>query len=118
MPDPEYMKERLRRLKERPGWAFKPLDKEFLNKMEPSKVIKTPETEMQNKIEKAMKKVEDIRNKMKDASNYLSLYYDLKKAQDEFLQLVDEMENGNFLDFPDSFVKRVNNFKSGLRIIR
>lgn len=75
----------------------------------------TPETIFMRKVEKAIQKIESIRKKMlSDSAQYLSLFYELRKAEDEFLMLLDDKEM-KFLDLPDSFMKLIDSTKAKIR---
>ena len=47
-------------------------------------------------IEKTIHKVNMLRDKMKDTSGYLALYYDLKEAEGQFMKEVEVLERKGF----------------------
>ena len=68
----------------------------------------------QQKVEKAIKKVEILKERMEDSENFLNLFYDLKKAENEFLDLLAEAEKRK-IDFPDNFNKQIEEIKNQIR---
>ncbi len=74
----------------------------------------TFERVFQQKLEKAIKKMDSIREKMKTSTTFINYFYDLKQAEKEFLDLLEKVEEKH-IDFPDNFVKRIEDAKSKIR---
>ncbi len=106
----ETMKERLERLKAKPIRVREPLTRDELSP-NPSRALLTPESVYMKKVEKVMKNHAETKRKMlSDSGQYLSLYYELKKAEDDFLALLSDHEV-KFLDLPDAFLQKVMTMK-------
>lgn len=59
--------------------------------------VPKPRNIPEQRITSAMSEIDRIEKKMRDdSSNYLSLYYDLGKAEEKFLKEVDMIERQNF----------------------
>ena len=72
----------------------------------------TPSKVMLQRIERAIKIIEDYNAKMlKDSECYLSLFYDRKKAEKEFLNLLDEAKEKG-ISIPSPFMKRIEAVKA------
>jgi len=74
----------------------------------------TFERVFQQKVDKAIKKIGFLKEKMEDSENFLNLFYDLKRAEEEFLKLLEEAEKRK-LDFPDNFKNQIEEVKSQIR---
>jgi len=106
MPKLDTVRERLEKI----DTTFKPVPRalanEHLIQAEENKPF-TPSKVMQQKIEKAIRVIEGYHAKMnKDSESYLALFYDLKKAEKEFLELLKEAEQKQ-LRIPLPFMKRI-----------
>lgn len=66
-------------------------------------------------IEKTMHKVNMLRDRMKDTSGYLTLYYELKEAEGQFMKEVEVLERKGFT-VSEQTLKRVKAMKD--RIIK
>lgn len=111
------VRDRLERLMKEKKPVFRPVD-DVLGEPEPAeekqKVI-TPEVQFQRKIDKAISNIESLKKRMNEGNgNYLSLIYDIRKAEDEFLSLLDK-EEMQFLDLPEVFMKRIEETKAKIR---
>lgn len=74
----------------------------------------TPETIFMKKVDKAIMQVETLRSKMHSSSDqYITLYAELKKAEEDFLSLLNDPEQ-KFMDLPSAFVNKVENTKKKL----
>lgn len=101
----ESIRERLERLKNTPPRSFEPLQRD--PRVEEAKRMISPESVFMKKVEKVMIQYGDVKKKMlSDSGQYLSLYYELKKAEEAFLALVNDPEV-KFLDLPDVFMQKV-----------
>ncbi|MBI5871640.1 hypothetical protein HZB88_00980 [archaeon] len=110
----ETVRERLERLKRSGGSWFSP-SHPAQQREEP---VITPESIFMRKAEKAMNQIETLRKRMlSDTGQYISLFYELKKAEDEFLVIVQEKET-KFLDLPDPFLRRMEEVKSKIRRVK
>jgi len=94
------VKERLEKLKEMPIVQERPIEQK-----EEQKPV-TQENILQNKVEKALKRAEDLKAKMSNTENYLSLFYEFKKAEEELLFLLDEAKQKS-IEMPYSVIARV-----------
>jgi len=110
------VRERLERLKNNPKKVPKPLD------MMPEKRAPEPvpeatlnfEKEFQQKAEKAIKNIESVKNKMKGSKSFINYFYDLKKVEKEFLNILQEAEEKH-IEFPENFLKKIESVKSTIR---
>jgi hypothetical protein len=104
----DTVRDRLERLKNTPSSGYyKP------EQPRESKLL-TPESIHMKKVEKALATVEAIRSKMHTGTDqYISLYQELKFAEDEFVKLLDDPET-KFMDFPTAFTSRMDNAKKKL----
>ncbi|MBI5797993.1 hypothetical protein HZA98_03775 [Candidatus Woesearchaeota archaeon] len=74
----------------------------------------TPETQFMKKVEKTMMTIETLRTKMHSGTDqYISLYQELRKAEEDFLELLKDPER-KFMDLPAAFVSRVEQTKKKL----
>jgi len=106
----EEMKARLRRIKQRPVRVREPLSRDELG-IEPRKKLISPESVYMKKVEKVISKHGETKRKMlSDTGQYLSLYHELKKSEDDFLALLNDPEV-KFLDLPDVFLRKVADMK-------
>ncbi len=78
----------------------------------------TPSKVMQQKIEKSIRKLEGYHFKMhKDSESYLALFYDLKKAEKEFQDLLKEAEDKK-ISIPSPFMKRIEAVRTNIRNVQ
>ena len=61
-------------------------------------------------IEKTVHKINMLRDRMKDTAGYLSLYYDLKEAEGQFMREVEVLERKGFT-VSEATMKRVKAMK-------
>ena len=107
----ESMKERLERLQRSTRAVRQPLTRDELDPR-PSQKLITPESVYMRKVEKVMTRHANTKKKMlADTGQYLSLYHELKKLEEDFLALLDDPEI-KFLDLPRVFVQKVNAMKA------
>ncbi|MBU4502846.1 MAG: hypothetical protein KKA79_09700 [Nanoarchaeota archaeon] len=109
------VRERLERIKEKPKEVPKPLD--IIPEKDRRPIgdgMLTFERQFLQKVEKAIKKIESIKDQMKSSDNFLNYFYDLKNAEQDFLKLLNEAEEKH-VDFPENFVKRVAEVKKNIR---
>jgi hypothetical protein len=79
------------------------------------KVLLSPETVFMRKVEKSMKIIDSLKKKMHgDSGQYLSLYYDLKRAEKDFLEAV-ENSDIEYLDIPHVFLQKVDKYKESIK---
>lgn len=112
----ETVRERLERLKNQPSTPFRPNYQpvEERPRQEQPKPF-SPENLFMKKVEKVMNDIDILRKKMfSDSGQYLSLYYDYKKKEKEFLDIVESTETKN-IDLPDFFVTRLEEFGTRLK---
>ncbi len=103
----ESIRERLERLKNAPPKVTLPLSDQERSTPTERKPMITPESVYMRKVEKLIANLESMKARMKsDSGQYLSMYYDLKKAEKEFLESIEEPE-AKFYDLPDAFLHRV-----------
>ena len=110
------VRERLERLKKNPKKVPKPLDvviPEKEHKPAPESSL-TSEKVHQKKVEKVIKKIESIKEKMKTSETFINYFYDLRQAEKEFLVLLEKAEEKN-IDFSDEFAKRIKEVKNKIR---
>ena len=67
-----------------------PPERDNFNEEAMAKEIPELEGPYLDRIKVALGKIQDIKKKMKDTDNYLGLYYDLKKAEDELASTIDD----------------------------
>jgi len=106
MPKPDTVRERLEKM----GTTFKPVPRALGNERviqaEENKPF-TPSKVMQQKIEKVIRVIEGYHAKMNnDSESYLALFYDLKKTEKEFIDLLKEAEQRK-LNIPSPFIRRI-----------
>ncbi|MFH1972810.1 MAG: hypothetical protein ABIJ18_05015 [archaeon] len=107
----ETVRERLEKLKHSQWRAHTSLDKDVTGM---HKQI-TPETVFMKKIDKAISNIEIIRKKvLADSNSYLSLFYELRKAEAEFLELLKELDDKE-LFLPDHYLTKIKQIKSKIR---
>lgn len=84
----------LKRLKAQEGKQLEKRDPFILEKGEDDfPVVKTlPESN----VVVLLTKIEALERQMKDSSNYLSLYYDMKNLEEKFLRMAEQIERHNF----------------------
>src|SRR3989338_3837906 len=74
----------------------------------------TPESQYMKKVEKAIMQIEVLRTKMHSGTDqYISLYQELKKAEEDFLELLKNPEE-KLMDLPTAFISKVDNSKKKL----
>jgi len=113
----EHMRNRLERLKQNPVNVRRPLTVDDLDP-QPSKRLITPETVYMRKVERVMMKHTETKRKMLSGSDqYLSLYHELKKAENDFLDLLADPEI-KYLDLPDVFLQKIEEMKKKLQTIK
>ena len=108
----ETMRDRLERLKNSSSYG----DFEIKRKEEPSaeKKLFTPETVYMKKVDKIIGEIESLRTKMHSGTDqYISLYQELKKAEEDFLSLLQDPEQ-KCMDLPAAFISKVDNTKKKL----
>lgn len=74
----------------------------------------TQESLVQARIDKAMKRLEAVKQKMEKTDSYLGLFYDLKAAEKEFLDSLDEAK-AKGVDLPENFQVKVDLTKSKIK---
>lgn len=109
------VRERLENLKKNPQRVSRPSD------LIPEKDLKpigdgmlTFERLFQQKVEKAIRKIESIKERMTSSEGFMNLFYELKTAEMEFLDLLKKAEEKH-VDFPNNFLKRIEEVKSRIR---
>ena len=110
------VRERLERLKKNPKKVPKPLDV-ILPEREHKPVSEgslTSEKIHQKKVEKVIKRIESIKEKMKTSETFINYFYDLKQAEKEFLTLLETAEEKH-IDFSDEFAERIKEVKNKIR---
>lgn len=109
------VRERLENLKKNPKPVPKPLDLIPERDSKPiGEGMLTFERLFQQKVEKAIKEIEIIKKRMITSDMFVNYFYDLKRAEKEFLGLLKEAEEKH-VDFPNSFLKRIDAVKSKIR---
>lgn len=109
------VRERLENLKKNPKCVPKPLAIIPQRDGRPtSESMLTFERLFQQKVDKAITKIESIKEKMKSSETFTSYFYDLKKAEQEFLDLLKTAEEKR-VEFPDNFNKKIEETKSKIR---
>lgn len=110
------MRERLENLKKNPKCVPKPLDLVPEKDRRPlGEGMFTFEKMFQQKIEKTIQKIEALKNKMNTSEMFADYYYDMKRAEKEFLDLVAKAEEKQ-TEFPANFVSRIESIKSKIRM--
>lgn len=107
------VKERLSELKDKPNSVGLPLESKRDQPMVFERKEPSQETLVQARIDKAMKRIEAVKQKMERTDSYLGLFYDLKAAEKEFTDALDEA-NAKGVDLPEAFQLKVGQFKSRL----
>jgi len=110
---PETMRERLERLKNSSSGDFESLKKEEQPSITERKFFSS-ETVYMKKVEKMIHQIESLRTKMHSGTDqYISLYQELKKAEEDFLSLTQDLEQKS-MDLPAVFLSRVEEVKKKL----
>lgn len=110
------MRERLENLKKNPKCVPKPLDLVPEKDRRPlGEGMFTFEKMFQQKIEKAIQKIESLKNKMNASETFANYYYDMKRAEKEFLEIVAKAEEKQ-IDFPANFASKIESIKSKIRM--
>lgn len=107
----DTMRDRLERLKNtsssgnfEPRREERPREEKFL----------TPESQYMKKVEKAISQIEALRTKMHSGTDqYISLYQELKKAEEDFVVLVNNPQEKD-MDLPVAFTSRIESVKKKL----
>lgn len=110
------VRQRLENLKKNPRYVPMPLDN-----IVPDKEAK-PMGEgeltfgklLQQKIDKVIKKIELIKEKMKTSDTFMNHFYDLKNAEKEFLGLLGQAEEKH-VTFLSAFAKKIDEIKGNIR---
>lgn len=106
------VRERLSELKTKPS-----VDLPLSPKREEAVVYERKEPSQDNlvqaRIDKAMKKIEAVKQKMERTDSYLGLFYDLKAAEKEFNDALEEA-NAKGVDLPENFQVKIDSFKAKL----
>lgn len=109
------VRERLENLKKKPKMVPRPLDLIPERDRKPiGDGMLTFERVFQQKIEKAIKKIESIKEKMKNSNGFFNYFYDLKQAEKEFSEVLEKAEEKH-VEFPDNFIKKIEIVKKNLR---
>jgi hypothetical protein len=110
----ESVRDRLEKLKNKPWHVAPALDKDVTGM---HKKI-TPESVFMKKLDKAMSNIESIRKKvLADSNSYLSLFYELRKAEREFLEILNEKEEKELL-LPEHYLNKIEETKNKIRNIK
>lgn len=110
------VRERLEKLKENPRKVPKPLAP-VLPERERRSIsdgMLTFERVFQQKVEKAIKKIEAVKARMEASQNFANYFYDLKEAEKEFLEILTKAEEKH-VEFPAGFIKKIEAVKSKIR---
>ena len=112
------VKERLEEMKKKNVVVPRPLDiPQILKVPNPESELITIDKVYRGKVEKAMKSIEVINQKIKTSGTYLNMYYNLKRAEDEFLAVLDEAKQKH-IEFSPEFSDRIEAVKKRLRTRR
>lgn len=106
------VKERLQELRTNPKQVQMPIMREqpqVIERKEPSQ-----DQQVQARIDKAIKRLEAVKQKMEKTDSYLSLFYDLRAAEKEFLDSVEEA-NVKGVDLPQTFQTKIELTKSKIK---
>lgn len=109
------VKERLENLKKNPKPVPRPFD--LIPERDPKPIgegMLTFERLFQQKVEKAINKIDSMKKRMITSDMFVNYFYDLKRAEKEFLDLLKEAE-GKHVDFPSSFLKKIDAVKAKIR---
>jgi len=107
----ETVRERLEKLKHSQWRVQSPVDKDVTGM---HKSV-TPETVFMKKVDKSISTIELIRKKvLADSDSYLSLFYELRKAEAEFLEVIKEIDEKALL-LPDHYLNKIEQIKSKIR---
>jgi len=110
----ESMRDRLEKLKNSPWRVPNPVDKDVTGMHKPV----TPESVFMKKLDKAMSNIEQIRKKiLADSDSYLSLFYELRKAEKEFLEILNEKEEKELI-LPEHYLNKIEDTKNKIRNIK
>ena len=69
---------------------------------------------VQSRVDRAMKRLEAVKQKMEKTDSYLGLFYDLKAAEKEFLDSVEEAD-AKGVDLPETFKNKIELTKSRIK---
>lgn len=114
------VKERLEELKVKPKPAVftgSPLGALSTNHEQPAVMPKkepSDENLVQARVDKAMKRIESIRQKMEKTDSYLGFFYDLKAAEKEFFDSLEEA-NAKAVELPQTMQNKVEIFKNKIK---
>jgi len=104
----DTVRERLERLKNTPSYGS------YRDEQPKDNKLITPENLFMKKVEKALASVEALRSKMHTGTDqYISLYQELKFAEDEFVKLLEDPES-KYMDLPTAFTSRMESAKKKL----
>lgn len=109
------VRERLENLKKNPKQVSMPLD--IIPEKESRPLgdgMLTFERVFQQKIEKAIKRIDSVKDRMNSSDMFMNYFYDLKQAENEFLDLLAKAEEKH-VEFPENFMKRIESVKSKIR---
>lgn len=110
------VRQRLENLKKNPIYVPMPLDNIVPDKE--AKPIGGGELTfgklLQQKIDKVIKKIELIKEKMKTSDTFMNHFYDLKNTEKEFLELLAKAEEKH-VTFPSTFAKKIDEIKGNIR---
>ncbi|MDP3728102.1 MAG: hypothetical protein Q8R18_01475 [bacterium] len=105
----ETVRDRLERMKNTPYGNYEPRREEPKEER-----FLTPESIYMKKVDKVIMQIETLRTKMHSGTDqYISLYQELKKAEEDFLALLQNPED-KFMDLPTAFSSRVESVKKKL----
>ncbi len=103
----ESVKERLEKLREKHSIVAKPLGEKKEPKLSMDAVY-------QKKLENALTKIEAIKKKMEIGTSFLNYYNDLKAAEKEFLDILNEAREKGVV-FTEQFEKKVKETEKNIR---
>ncbi len=108
--------QRLESMQSDPRPSPRPLD--FVSeRKEPQQVRAVPQNQeapLVNNLDKAIKKLDMLRGKMLKADSYLSLFYELKVAEKEFVDAYNEVQAKD-ADLPPMMQQKADQLKANLR---
>lgn len=108
------VKERLQEMKVKPKSVNLPLDSRREQVMVMERKEPSQENLVSSRIDKAMKRVEAVKQKMERTDSYLGLFYDLRAAEKEFLDSLDEA-NAKGIDLPETMQLKVESMKAKIK---
>lgn len=112
------VRRRLETLQDSPSTAPKPFsDRFYREKVAEDKKVDLPENATIKNIEAALKKVDNIRQKMDKTNSFLSYFYDLKKAESELVAVLKEAEE-QMVDLPPHLAPKIEQAKAKMRQVQ